>query len=284
VRDTWNREFVNGAAVVAPLLLAAAFIPFAAGVSQSPDAREQAWKVLSEGLNHEHASHRAIAVQALSLMQKNRTAERFAMRALQDEDSKVRAAAATTLGQLNARKAIPALKEALKDDQIAVVLSAAYSLYLLKDPSAYEIYYAMLMKDRKTSTGLLQSQLDRLKDPKQMMEIAIQEGIGFVPFGGVGYEALKEIQKKGDSSARAAAARFLAHDPDQISEDALIQTALADDSEQVRLAALDALAERGDPKCIERMAQNLTDNKSAVRYRTAAVIIHLGDLEKHKAK
>lgn len=248
-------------------------------VPKGPDIREQAWAVLSEGLRHEQASHRVVAVQALSLMSRNRTAERFALRALNDKDEKVRAAAATTLGQLNVKGAIPALRKALEDEQIPVVLSAAHSLYLLKDPRAYDIYYAILMKDQKTSGGLLQSQLDRLKDPKQVMELGIQEGIGFVPFGGMGYEAVKQVRKKGDSSARAASARFLAHDPDQISEDALMQAALADSSQEVRLAALDALAERGNPKCIERLAKNLTEDRTAVRYRTAAVVLHLGDLE-----
>jgi HEAT repeat protein len=221
-----------------------------------------------------------IAVQALSLMAKNRTAERLAMRALKDHDTKVRASAATTLGQLNARQAIPALRQALQDPQIVVVLSAAQALYLMKDPSAYDIYYAILMGDRKSSNGLLQSQLDRLKDPKQMMQLGIQEGISFVPFGGMGYEAFRELKSHNGDSARASAARFLARDPDQITEDALLQTAVADKNEEVRLAALDALAERGDPKCIERLAMNLNEDKSAVRYRTAAAILHLGDLEK----
>ena len=259
-------------------------IPAGASEPQSPDIREQAWSILNEGLRNEHASHRQVSVQALSLMAKNRTAERLAMRAIRDKDANVRAAAATTLGQLHTVSSIPALREALQDSEVVVVLSAAQSLYLMKDKSAYEIYYAILMRDRKSSEGLLQSQLDRLKDPKQMMEIGLQEGLGFVPFGGMGYQAIKEIRKSGNSSARAASARFLAKDPDQITEDALLQSALADSSEEVRLAATDALAERGDPKCIERMAKNHTEDKTAVRYRTAAAILHLGDLERAKKK
>ena len=250
----------------------------------TPDTLEQAWSVLTEGLKHDHASHRMIAVQALSLMPRNRSAERFALRALRDHDTKVRASAATTLGQLHARQAIPALRSALQDSEITVVLSAAQALYLMKDPSAYEIYYAILMRDRKSSSGLIQSQLDRLKDPKQMMQLGLQEGISFVPFGGMGYEAFRELRSHNGNSARAAAARFLAHDPDQITEDALLQSALADKDDEVRLAALDALADRGDPKCIERLAKNLTEDKTAVRYRTAAVILHLNDLEKRAKK
>ena len=279
-----GRSHYGAVSKLAAVTLLLTIVSAAEVTPATPDTREQAWAVLNEGLKHDHASHRMIAVQALSLMAKNRTAERLAMRALKDHDIKVRASAATTLGLLNARQAIPALRQALQDPQIVVVLSAAQALYLMKDPSAYDIYYAILMGDRKSNNGLLQSQLDRLKDPKQMMQLGIQEGISFVPFGGMGYEAFRELKSHNGASARAAAARFLARDPDQITEDALLQAAVADKDEEVRLAALDALAERGNPKCIERLAKNLNEDKSAVRYRTAAAILHLGDLEKHPKK
>ena len=279
-----GRNACVAALKLAAVILLLTILSAAESTPPAPDSREQAWAVLTEGLKHDRASHRMIAVQALSLMPRNRTAERFAIRALKDHDTKVRASAATTLGQLHARQAIPALRQALQDPEILVVLSAAQALYLMKDPSAYDVYYAILMGDRKSSNGLLQSQLDRLKDPKQMMQLGLQEGISFVPFGGMGYEALRELKSHNGAGARAAAARFLAHDPDQITEDALLQAAVADKNEEVRLAALDALTERGDPKCVERLAKNLTEDKSAVRYRTAAAILHLSDLEKRPKK
>jgi HEAT repeat protein len=240
---------------------------------QSP--RDQAWHVLRSGLVEEKAPRRVDAVKALSLVTGDRTAERFALHALQDKSPDVRTAAAATLGQLHATSAIPDLKEALSDKEISVVLAATYSLFLLKEKSAYGVYYAILMRDKKSSEGMVQAQLDRLKDPKQVAELGVQEGLGFVPFGGMGYQAFKQVTKKDASPVRAAAARFLAHDPDPIAEDALIQSALADSSENVRQAALDALAERGNPACVERLRKNLADDKSAVRYRTAAAILHL---------
>jgi HEAT repeat protein len=82
---------------------------------------------------------------------------------------------------------------------------------------------------------------------------------------------------------RAAAARFLALDPDSISEDALIQVAVADKNVIVREAALDALAQKSDPACIQRIAMNLDDDKYPVRYRTAATIIRLGSVDRRKA-
>jgi HEAT repeat protein len=140
------------------------------------------------------------------------------------------------------------------------------------------------MGDRKSSEGLVASQLDRLRDPKQLMQFGFEEGIGFVPFGGMGYEAFRQLRQHNASPVRAVAARSLAHDPDKISEDALLQVALTDSSEPVRLAALDALSERDDPHCIERLAQNLEDSKLSVRYRTAGVILHLSRNVKHAHK
>ena len=241
--------------------------------------RDQAWPVLRAGLKEDKISDRRDAVKALSLIAGNRTAERLAANAMHDSNATVRTAAASTLGQLRARSAIPALKEALSDKEISVVLAATYALFLLNDKSAYGIYYAILMRDKKSSEGMIQAQIDRLKDPKQMAELGIQQGLGFVPFGGVGFDAYRELSKRNASPVRAAAARLLAHDPDSISEDALVQSALADESEDVRLASLDALAERADPACVERLLQNLSDNKGSVRFRSAAVIIHLSSVK-----
>jgi HEAT repeat protein len=266
------------------LLSAIPTITAANAKEAQPDPRENAWKVLRGGLEDKKVSNRTVAVQALSLMPGNARATRFAMAALRDKNTGVREAAAVVLGQQHARSAVPALKEALSDSEISVVLAAAHSLLLLKDSSAYEIYYAILMGDKKGSTGLVESQINRFKDPKQLAEMGISQGVGFVPFGGMGYEAYRQIRKHDSSPVRAAAARFLANDPDAMSEDALIQTAVADKEEEVRLAALDALAQRGDPRCIERLVKNLDGSKSSVRYRTAAVILHLSDIAKKPRK
>ncbi|HUK47898.1 MAG TPA: HEAT repeat domain-containing protein [Terriglobales bacterium] len=243
--------------------------------STTQNYADEAWRVLWLGLHNPRAAHRLEAVKSLSLMKGNRRAFVFALRALNDKDFHVRAAAATTLGNLHDKNAVPALKSALSDKEPSVMLAAAHSLYLFKDPTAYEIYYAILMGDKKASSGLIQEQIDKLKDPKQMAEMGFEEGLGFVPYGGTAYEAYRTVIKRGNDSARATAARFLALDPDPISEDALLQTALADKKVLVRQAAVDALTQRDDPHCVERLERNLHENLYAVRYRTAAAILHL---------
>jgi HEAT repeat protein len=278
-------SFAWRATVLVILTVSIASLPFTAEDQPQQSPEEQAWQILRSGLQDRKASNRTAAVQTLSLLPGNRRATTFALSALQDRNADVRTAAAVALGQQHARTAIPALKSALNDSEIPVVLAAAHSLLLLKDQSAYQIFYAVLMGDKKSSEGLVQSQLNRLKDPKQLAQIGFSEGIGFVPFGGMGYEAYRTIHKHDSSPVRATVARFLADDPDPISEDALIQTALADKDEIVRLAALDALTQRGDPNCIKRLLKNLSDDeKPAVRYRTAAVILHLSAVAEKRRK
>jgi HEAT repeat protein len=272
-------------ATVFTLIVSSVTLSFTAEEQPQQNPEEQAWQILRNGLQDRKASNRTVAVQALSLLPGNRRATSFALNALSDKNPEVRAAAAVALGQQHARTAIPALKQALNDPEIPVVLAAAHSLLLLKDQSAYQIFYAVLMGDKKSGVGLVESQLNRLKDPKQLAQIGFAEGIGFVPFGGMGYEAYRTIHKHDSSPVRASAARFLADDPDPMTEDALIQTALADNDEIVRLAALDALTQRGDPNCIKRLLKNLSDDeKLAVRYRTAAVILHLSAVTEKRRK
>jgi HEAT repeat protein len=250
------------------------------------DLEEKSWLILQTGLHSKKAAQREKAVKALSLLEGNRQAIRFTLRAMRDKNPRVRAAAASSLGELHATSTVPALRAAVSDKDASVMLAATHALFVLKDPLAYEVYYAILMGNKKTSAGIIQSQVDRLKDPKQVAQMGLQEGIGFVPYAGMGYEAYRQLMKHDSSPVRAAAARFLALDPDSISEDALIQVAVADKNTIVREAALDALAQKSDAKCIQRLAINLDDDKYSVRDRTAATIIRLGsvDRRKHPAK
>jgi HEAT repeats len=90
-------------------------LPLPSSEPSQPKPREQAWAVLNSGLEHTKAPHREEAVKALSLVTGERTAVKLALRALVDDNPEVRAAAATTLGQLHAASAIPELRQALSD-------------------------------------------------------------------------------------------------------------------------------------------------------------------------
>ena len=138
----------------------------------------------------QRTSERTDGVRALGLLRNNSQARQLAEYALNDSNSDVRRAAATALGQMYAKESIPKLESALSDKKIPVVMAAAQSLRELKaDKSAYAVYYDLLTGERKANDGLIARQLETLKDPKVLAEIGFSEGIGFVPFAGIGWDA-----------------------------------------------------------------------------------------------
>jgi len=241
--------------------------------------REKSWSVLKDGLTDENAEKRAKAVNALGLLTGNAAAEKAALQALKDEKANVRMAGVTSLGAMHARHAKEALETLLDDTEPAVVLAAANSLLILKDDAGYDIYYAVLTGNKKTNQGLVKEQIKMLHDPKKMAQLGLEQGISFVPFGGLGYGVVKTVMKSGDDVAtvRGVAARRLAQDPDPSTGEALADAA-ADKSWIVRAAALQALSERGDKSVAGKILASLDDEKDDVRYIGAATIIHLLDL------
>jgi HEAT repeat protein len=241
-------------------------------------SRDRAWHILHEGLEENSLEKRAKAVNALGTLTANAEAEKAATHALTDEKFQVRVAAATALGEMQAVGAIPEMEKALDDVEPTVILAAANSLMTLKDSaSAYDIYYGVLTGGMRTNRGLVQEQLKTLHDSKKMAELGLQEGIGFVPFGGVSYSVMKTLMKSDQQSAmRAIAAKRLAHDPDPVSLAALV-VATQDRSAMVRAAAVQALAERGDKAQLAHVVLAMDDDKDEVRYCAAAAVIHLSE-------
>ena len=240
--------------------------------------RERAWLTLQDGVKENGAEKRAKAVNALGLLSANREAEGMAIEALGDDKYNVRTAAATALGLMHAVHAIPQLEKALDDDEPAVVLAAANSLMLLKDDRAYDVYYDVLTGNARPNKGFIKEQLKPFRDPKQVAALGFEEGIGFVPFAGIGYEVVKRVLKSASDTSlvRAAAAKKLAHDPNPDSAEALVN-ATEDKSWIVRAAALDAIAQRGDKALLPRISGSLKDTRDDVRYMAAACIVHLSD-------
>jgi len=250
--------------------------PTNVGDNSSPP--ERAWVLLSSGLTETSTTKRATAVRVLSLLEGESRAVRLAIAALDDDKLDVRTAAAYALGELHDKSSIQPLHKALKDKEPSVIIAAANALLKFKDPTAYKIFYAVMTGEMKGGKGLIASQLDELKDTKQMALMGFEEGIGFIPYAGIGFDAYRAIKKDDSSPTRAAAARALATDPDTVTEDALVQAAVTDKSELVRNAALASLAHRGDPSVMERLVPALSDEKESVKYTSAATILHLNDI------
>ncbi len=251
------------------LLMSAAAVSLAA---QSPS--EKAWRILTEGVQDRGVEKRAKAVRALGLLAGDAEALRLLHGAMLDQRPEVRAAAADALGQVRDKASVAYLESALDDKDTSVVLAAANSLLLMGDRAAYEVYYAVLTGAKKGGEGLVQSELKTLRDPKQLARMGFEQGIGFVPFAGIGWEAFKEITKDDSSPVRAAAAEKLAQDPDPKSGEALVQAA-ADKKWLVRAAVADAIAKRSDRALVGAAVSLLSDDNDTVRFNAAAAVIRL---------
>ena len=239
----------------------------------TPPPAQQAWSILRRRGRDANASGRAKAVHSLGLI-RDRRARIMAEEALSDSDKDVRSEAATSLGEIRAAASLPKLRACLDDKELQVVLACTNSLYLMKDPIAYQVYYAILSGDRKSSKGLLQSQLATLHDRRQLEKLAFETGIGFVPYGGIGWQAIKTIARDDSSPIRALAASRLATDPDPANARALAEF-LTDKKTHVREAVVEAIARHGDPALLKSVLPLLDDDVECVRYDAASTVISL---------
>lgn len=258
----------------ASALLSMVSVWFLAGSVRAQSPSERGLGILEQGLADAKEETRERATLALGLLVGDERAKELAEAALSDPSPAVRAAAATTLGQIGLPASIPRLHEALKDKETEVVFSAAGALHLLGDPMANNVYYAVLTGQRKTGEPLLESQLQMLKDPQALAKIGFEAGMGFIPFGGVGTKVFKTVTQDKVSPVRAAAAQRLANDPDPRSARALADAA-SDKEWLVRASAVSAIAKRGDPELLSAIIPLLADEQDTVRFNAAAAVVKL---------
>src|SRR5467141_3863276 len=255
--------------------------PLQAGSQQT--SRDKAWNILQTAAHASNFDKRANAIQALGLTSGEPEAVQLAEEALHDKEPTVRAAAAKALGAMRSTESISKLHDALSDKDISVCLAAAHSLIQLKENSGYELYYDVLVGERKSGKSLIAGQLNDLKTPERAVKFAFDQGIGFVPYAGYGMEAVRAWKKKSVSPTRAAAARELAEDPDPRTSRALA-IAVSDKDWVVRSAALEAIAKRGDPALLESAAHDLSDKKDIVRFSAAAAVLHLARIARNASE
>jgi HEAT repeat protein len=275
-----NRHFQFVSGLV--LSCAAAFSCFAQESTDIESPKHKAWDMLQTAAFSKRTAERTNGIRALGLLHDNTHARELAESALKDPNPDVRAAGATALGQMHATESVAKLQHALSDKKVAVVMAAAHSLRLLKDDnSAYAVYYGLLTGERKSGDGLIEKQIATLKNPKELATIGVSEGVGFIPFAGIGWDAWRTMHKKDPNPVRAVAATYLAHDPDPATSKALVE-ATDDKNWIVRAAALEAIAQRGDVSLLPKIVPKFTDKSPKVRYTAAAAVIRLSGLEQRK--
>ena len=244
----------------------------------------KAWTLLETGLSQKSGVQRLAAVRVLGLIPDDPHAMELAEQALKDPSGPVRAAAATALGQMHASGADAALRRALKDRDLRVVMAAAHALRLLNDKACYDAYYEILTGKRRNNSGMIAQEMKVLHDPKQVAEMGLNEGIGYVPFASIPWEALQTIMndRKNGAAAKAALMSALATDPDARTNKVLL-AASQDRNWVLRVAGLEAIAKRGDPSLLSGITPTLQDSRREVRCTAAAAMIHLNDVARGHA-
>ena len=269
------------------VVLVLALCTAAACFAQEPgtavkDPKAQAWSVLYTGLGESSTDKRTTAVQVLGLLPDDPKATEASLKALKDDKPEVRAAAAQSLGDMKAKSAIPQLTEMFDDKDAGVIMASARAMIAMGDKRGYNVYYAILTGERKSGTSLKDEQKKMLSDPKKMALFGFEQGIGFIPFAGLGYGAFKMVTKD-TTSPVLAAALTLAKDPDPKSGQALADTAANNKSWIVRAAALNAVALRGETSLLPAAQARMDDPREEVRYSAAAAVIRLTDLSGRRA-
>jgi HEAT repeat protein len=254
--------------------------------SQAPTGKAQAerpadpWTMLMNGANSPKLRDRSDALTALSVLTSDRRAIAVIANALSDKDETIRTLAATTLGDMKARPAIPKLREAIDDPSPEVSFAAAQSLWKMGDRSGREIFYDVLDGQRKVRPGLIKSKMREARkdmhDPKALALIGVNEvsGAFLGPFS-MGVSVAEEYAKNNGTSVQALCAELLALDDNRRTAEEL-KYALSDPNWTVRASAARSIARlnyRGAIPNLKDMMQN--DKSQPARFAAAAAIIRL---------
>lgn len=246
------------------------------------DPTAAAWETLAHGVQDQNAVKRTQAITAAGTIKGNTRARQLIETALGDKDPAVRVVAATTLGEMEDHKAIPALKGALDDDSPDVAFAVAQALWDLGDRSPRDLLLEVMAGERGDSPGLVRG---KMRDARSKMHnkaglalMGLKQGASMFlgPFG-MGIGVVEELMKDNRATARALTATMLADDSSPQSYESLTQ-ALHDKNWAVRVAAAKALGGRGNKAAIPDLLGHVqdSDERDAVRYTASASIVRLG--------
>lgn len=166
----------------------------------------------------------------------------------EDPDKQVREAAARALGKLEDIKAITSLAQALEDDDWRVRWGAAEALGEIKDEKAVAPLLQVLMDEDWTVQEAAAAALDKLRwNPKVLGRL-----------GEIAVPPLLKILRDESNKLRRWAVGVLGVLGDPRAVEPLIQV-LQDNDEQVRHAAAEGLGMLGDTRAVEPLIQALQE-------------------------
>ncbi len=245
--------------------------------SKSLDA---AWDVLQKGLQDSNPEKRKITAAALSGAGVNPRALQMLYDAMtNDKDPEVRQAAASSLGEMKARVAIPKLKAAIDNDP-EVGFVAARALWIMGDRSGRDLIEEVATGQQKKSTGMVsQAKLEasrRLHDPNGLAKMgAIQTADALLGPFSIGLKLATDLAKDSGAQARLMAITLLLQQCDAESASS-IQTAFENDkNETVRAGAAKALGTCGGKQSMQSLIDAVASEKFSVQIAAAATLIRI---------
>jgi HEAT repeat protein len=253
-------------------------VPNAANAQAASPAA--AWTMLTQGANSDKFRERSDVVSALTILDSDRRAIAIISNALADKDETIRVLAATSLGEIKARSAIPKLKEAMDDKSPEVSFAAAQALWKMGDRGGRDIFYEVLDGERKVRPGLLKSKMRQARmdmhDPKALALIGVNEvsGAFLGPFS-MGVSVVEEYAKNSGTSVQALCAQLLATD-DSHRTAVELTDALGDKNWTVRASAARSLAKLNYHGVMPQLRDMMINDKAQpARFSAAAAIVRL---------
>jgi hypothetical protein len=239
-----------------------------------------AWALLTDAANSEKFRDRSDAISALTILPRDRKAISAVSHGLEDKEETIRVLAATSLGDMKARSAIPALKAALEDKSPQVSFAAAQALWKMGDRSGREIFYDVLVGERKVKPGPIKEKINQARmdmhNPKALALTGVNEASGAFlgPFS-MGVSVVEEYAKNSGTSVQALCAQLLSTDDTRDTVEQL-ELALADDNWTVRAAAARSLAKLNVRAALSKLKDMMQNDKSQpARLAAAAAVIDL---------
>ena len=252
------------------------FLAAACLFGETPD--EMSWRVLDRGAHDGNPLKRKHAVLAMSLLRPEPRPVALLEGALGDKDAGVREAACSALGEIKSRNSIPKLQMTLADAVPEVIFAAAKALYNMNDQTGRDVLMAVLLGEQADASGFLSGSIRSMKlklhDPKALILLGIQGGVGIAGPFGMGVPVAEGLLKDNQASGKTVAALLLATDrsPESL---AAIKQALTDKNWTVRAAAAQAIGTRDATGLYSNLTPLLDDKRDEVQYWAASAMIRL---------
>ncbi len=261
-----------------------------AAFADEPSPRIRAWTVLHESAANARPEVRQDAAVALGSMAGSTEAPQILEKLLaEDKDPDVRLTAAAALGTLKSRRAIPALKKAMDDDDAGVSFTAVKALWEMGDLSGRGALEDVLGRARSTAERGMQAQIRSMKkkarSPSQLAQMGINGASGALlgPFS-IGVTAALSILKDSGAPGRALAAITLAEHCDAALKTVFEQDLVSEANWGVKTAIARGLGKCGDQNSIPILAAYVVDSRDSLKTMAAAAIVRLSAVPPRAAR